>query len=261
MNAETDYQGRRYVADLRKPIDISIPVCPRGVSAWFVGQAEFVAVRGEAFIGSVKEGGAVNFRDIRFNPHAHGTHTESRGHISAELYSVNSDLQSFFFVALLITVDPARKGGDQVITRDQLAQYLGSHRPEALVIRTVPNSSDKTERNYSGTNFPYLGAEAMDFVVNSGVQHLLIDLPSVDREQDNGALLAHRRFWDDPNGARDGCTITELIFVRDDVPDGLYLLNLQVAPFENDAAPSRPVLFSLGESTRGDQDFQTGREK
>ncbi|HBB80565.1 MAG TPA: metal-dependent hydrolase, partial [Cryomorphaceae bacterium] len=29
------------------------------------------------------------------------------------------------------------------------------------------------------------------------------------------------------------------------VPDGVYLLNLQVAPLENDAAPSRPILYSL----------------
>jgi hypothetical protein len=41
------------------------------------------------------------------------------------------------------------------------------------------------------------------------------------------------------------CTITELAFVPDDVKDGLYLLNLQVAPFDNDAAPSRPLLFRL----------------
>jgi len=38
--------------------------------------------------------------------------------------------------------------------------------------------------------------------------------------------------------------MTELINVPDDVPDGRYLLNLQIAPFEADAAPSRPVLLA-----------------
>jgi hypothetical protein len=44
------------------------------------------------------------------------------------------------------------------------------------------------------------------------------------------------------------CTITELIFVPNTAMDGLYLLNLQVAAFENDAAPSRPVIFALREA-------------
>ncbi len=38
---------------------------------------------------------------------------------------------------------------------------------------------------------------------------------------------------------------TELIFVRDEVEDGSYLLNLQIASFENDASPSKPVLYKI----------------
>ena len=38
-------------------------------------------------------------------------------------------------------------------------------------------------------------------------------------------------------------TITELIYVPNDVEDGEYLLNIQIAPFESDCAPSRPVLL------------------
>jgi hypothetical protein len=44
---------------------------------------------------------------------------------------------------------------------------------------------------------------------------------------------------------RPRATITELIYVPAEVNDGLYLLNLQVAPFVADAAPSRPVLYPL----------------
>jgi hypothetical protein len=29
------------------------------------------------------------------------------------------------------------------------------------------------------------------------------------------------------------------------VKDGSYILNLQIAPFENDASPSKPVLYKI----------------
>jgi arylformamidase len=79
---------------------------------------------------------------------------------------------------------------------------------------------------------------------------LLVDLPSIDRLFDEGKLLNHRIFWNVEEGSREvnhqtrmSSTITELIYVRDEVPDGDYLLNLQIPPFESDAAPSRPLLF------------------
>jgi hypothetical protein len=45
--------------------------------------------------------------------------------------------------------------------------------------------------------------------------------------------------------ARINATITELIFVEEKVLDGSYLLNLTIASFENDASPSKPVLYAL----------------
>ena len=76
-------------------------------------------------------------------------------------------------------------------------------------------------------------------------------MPSVDREEDEGKLVAHKAFWNVINttklneDARLDCTITELIYVDDLVLDGTYLLNLQIASFENDASPSKPVLYRL----------------
>ena len=80
-----------------------------------------------------------------------------------------------------------------------------------------------------------------------GVEHLLIDLPSVDKEKDGGMLVSHRAFWDFKGKIRANATITELIYVNNRIIDGTYLLNLQVAPFENDASPSRPLLFKIEE--------------
>ena len=84
-----------------------------------------------------------------------------------------------------------------------------------------------------------------------GIQHLLIDLPSVDKEHDEGNLLAHKAFWNVKNienlneDARLNATITEMIFVSNEVKDGTYLLNIQIASFENDASPSKPILYKI----------------
>jgi hypothetical protein len=36
-----------------------------------------------------------------------------------------------------------------------------------------------------------------------------------------------------------------MIFVNNEVKDGSYILNLQMASFENDASPSKPVLYQI----------------
>ena len=100
-------------------------------------------------------------------------------------------------------------------------------------------------KDYSNTNPPYLSEAAAQFLVAKNILHLLIDLPSVDREKDEGKLIAHKTFWNVDGSIRYNATITELVYVEDAIKDGSYLLNLQVAPFENDAAPSRPILFRI----------------
>ncbi len=146
---------------------------------------------------------------------------------------------------------PENIGEDLAITREQIEKILNGKSPEALVIRTLPNSESKKHKNYSKTNPPYLLQEAAIFIRESGIKHLLIDLPSVDREEDEGRLLAHKAFWNvkDVNNlntdARLDCTITEMIFVEDNVKDGSYILNLQIASFENDASPSKPIMYSI----------------
>lgn len=239
--------------DLNEPIDLSIPLSPQGPKAWYVSAMKFSPVISTQFRGSVKLGGSVNFNDVSFNPHGHGTHTESVGHIVSESWSINKALKTFFFQAEVITIEPevakADKGwqkvGDRVITKEQLLSAIKNKSAKALIIRTLPNEIDKCTRDYSNSNFPYIDQEAMKHIAAIGIEHLLVDLPSVDRENDGGLLLGHRAFWRYPEDTRMNCTITEFVFVPNEVEDGTYLLNLQVASFENDAASSRPVLYRL----------------
>jgi kynurenine formamidase len=247
MITQLNIKGQVYQADLSKPIDISIPLRAgiHNVNAWYAPPVEILPVKMDNWVGEVASGAAVNFRNIFFNPHAHGTHTECVGHITREWISLNHCLKQFFFTAKLITVSPADEGDDRIIYKSMLESAWNHCQAEAIIIRTLPNASSKLEAQYSNTNPPYLHHEAAQWMKDCGIKHLLIDMPSVDREQDGGQLLSHHTFWNTGDSIRYDCTITELIFVPDEIADGLYLLNLQIASFENDASPSKPLLFEL----------------
>lgn len=256
IQAQIEHNGRSYTADLNQPLDISLELSSEeNARAWYVDLPKIEPVMTNQFTGSVALGGAVNFRNIFFNPHGHGTHTECVGHITKELHSVNDAVKRFFSVTTLITVEPQplaaddrwMKKGDLIITPEQLKdRWDGTS--ESLVIRTLPNSLDKKTRNYSASNPPYIHPDGMAFLAETNIKHLLLDLPSVDRESDEGILEAHHLFWQVKTSINHERTITELICVGDDISDGLYLLELQVAPFKNDASPSRPVLYQLNRS-------------
>lgn len=244
---------QNFTIDLSKPIDISIPLSnnEQNPIAWYIEKPQIEPVVFGEWIGKVSEGSSTNFNNIFFNPHGHGTHTECLGHITREFYSINQCLKQFFFMAELISITPEDINDDLIITKNQIINALNGKNSDAIIIRTLPNLELKKHKNYSKTNPPYLSEEAAIYIREIGIQHLLIDLPSVDREEDGGKLLAHKAFWNvkDVNNlnedARLHCTISEMIFVDDTIQDGSYMLNLQIASFENDASPSKPILYRI----------------
>lgn len=251
MKATCNIAGKEYTADLMHPLDVSIPLHSgaQQVNCFYAPLFEAEPLVSGNFVGSTERGGAVNFFNVRLNPHGNGTHTECVGHISKERHTINQCLQTFHFPARLATVYPqVLENGDRVVLRAQLAPLLEEEALPAFVLRTMPNTTDKRARSYSGTNPPYLEPAALQLLAERGVQHLLLDLPSVDREEDEGRLEGHKAFWQYPDTLQAGrlpCTITELIFVPDTVADGLYLLNLQIVSFELDVSPSKPILYKL----------------
>jgi len=254
MKASITSNKQTFEVDFSKPLDISINLnnTDENPIAWYIEKPVIEPVIFGDWIGKVSEGkSSTNFNNIFFNPHGHGTHTECLGHITREFYSINDSLKTFFFLAELISVQPEKQGEDFVITKKQIEKALDRKTPEAIVIRTLPNSKEKLSKNYSNTNPPYLAEKASEFIREIGIKHLLIDLPSVDKEHDEGKLLAHKAFWNVKNvqelndDARLDATITEMIFVKDEILDGSYLLNLQIASFENDASPSKPILYKI----------------
>ena len=247
MKAIIQYNSKKYQIDLSQPLDISITMraSKSNVNAWYVDAPKIEPVKDGEWIAAVTEGASVNFNTIYFNPHAHGTHTECVGHITEKVHSINQNLKQFFFLAEVITVAPEKLKGDFVISKKQIQLALGNKKRDAVVIRTLPNMKDKLSKQYSNTNPTYLLEEAAEYLKTKGVKHLLIDLPSVDKEKDEGKLLAHHAFWNTKGKVRMDATITEFIYVPNKLKDGCYFLNLQIAAFENDATPSKPVLYKI----------------
>ncbi len=232
-----------------------------------VPKAESRAVEYGDFVGDTRKGGSCNFEQYRFITHCNGTHTECIGHLINDRIAITDILTDVIEPAALITVDPAEaldtietykhdfKTEDKVITKDQLQHGLKSINCKglgALLIRTIPNDNAKKRIIYSENAPAFFTHEAIEFINECGFKHLLVDLPTLDRMNDEGMLSSHRKYWGLPEGSKEYSeakfkdkTITEMIYIENGISDGIYLLNMQIAPFKSDAAPSRPVIFPL----------------
>lgn len=251
------YLNNEHFIDTSEGIDISIPLSAAtdSVRAWYCDPVKIEPVVNGNFIGDVNQGGSVNFRNVFLNPHGNGTHTECVGHISKENFSLNQCLKEFHFFALLLTISPKRINNKQfneedlIIDADSIREVLATLGSTAsfssIIIRTPGTKKEKWHRNYSNQNPPYLTVDAIDYILNLGVDHLVIDLPSIDRENDHGKLLAHHRFWNYPENPQLRRTITEMVCVPEEINDGIYLLNIQITSLENDASPSKLMLYKI----------------
>ena len=232
-----------------QPVDFSVPINPHSglPRAWYKGPATVEPVRSDHWVGAVAEGGAVNFRDLTFNPHAHGTHTETREHIHDAFQPIDARARTaalpFIVPAYLVHAMPDNKGDDWEVplaSLDSCREQIKAYKPKAIVLKCT---NAQVIRDWSDTNPPFLAAGFAEQLCELEIDHLLIDLPSVDQEVDGGALRAHNAFFGPVTNPRPNATISELLCVPEGVPEGPGLLALQVAPIVNDASPSRPVWF------------------
>ncbi len=257
--------------NLQNPRSIAIPMRFDGdqPNAFGVERASSHACEAGSLVGDTRRGGSCNFEQVTLIPHCNGTHTECVGHITDERISIIDCLRDPLSIAALVSVTPenASSGNESyvvdstpegpLITRRSLETALSalSYQLSAitsLIVRTLPNDDSKLSRVYYDAIPPFFSTEAMKFIVESGFAHLLVDLPSIDRIFDEGKLSNHRIFWNLEQGSRTvsestrtGSTVTELIYVPNEIADGIYLLNLQIAPWASDAAPSNPTIFDL----------------
>lgn len=264
MISTVTLEGSSWSVDFERSVDISIPLLFNGPqpNAYGVARAKSEPCSTGELVGDTRRGGSCNFEQYTLIPHCNGTHTECVGHVTNERISVRDCLRDALVPAQVVTITPwpGTKSSDRyssrfeesdlIICRKAIADATDLRGIKALIVRTMPNDKGKLSREYHETIPPYFSADAIDHIVQLGIEHLVVDLPSIDRLFDAGRLSNHRLFWNIPEGSfetNDGtrhyATITELAYVPNEVEDGTYLLNLQIAPFATDAAPSRPLLF------------------
>lgn len=235
-------------------IDLSIPLRngDENVNAWYCSPVRIEPVKTDHFIGDINQGGVVNFKNIFLNPHGNGTHTECVGHISKEEFTINNCLKEFHFFGKVISVNvktrwnEAFQKDDQCIDVEEMREKTKEWNGEkVLIIRTLPNDETKRSRHYSATNPPYFTSEAINFIIELGIDHLMVDLPSIDREQDNGALIGHHTFWNYPTLPQTHKTISELLYIPQQLPDDRYFVNIQIMSIESDASPSKILVYPI----------------
>tara|TARA_B000000557_G_C20805403_1_gene457459 strand:- start:599 stop:1426 length:828 start_codon:yes stop_codon:yes gene_type:complete len=254
--------GSTYRAHWGAAIDLALPVNfeKQNPSFFDLPQPRITAVEGGGFIGDTQRGGSCNCSTIELTPHGSMTHTESAAHLDAKEAYVADVAPKGPLPCQLITVltQPFRETNesyngfehdeDLVISAQTIKeQWSEVEGIQALVIRSLPDEG-KAMRNYGERPAAYLTHEAVELIVKRGIDHLVLDLPSLDRYEDGGSLPNHRIFWQLKPGSRahgGHRTVTELALVPNEAQDGVYLLDLQVPRMLCDAAPSRPLLFPL----------------
>jgi kynurenine formamidase len=267
MDLRLHHGSAVFAVDVDGARDLSVPVRfdDDAGRAFQLGPARTAAVAGGGFVGDVRRGGSCNCETHTLTPHGDGTHTEGPGHLLASRLPVQ--VPAPLVVAALVRVTPRaladsddlvagnHRGDDLVVDRAALEDALSAIdrrglSPTAIVVATASGALRRTQR-FSGTNPPYFTHDAALFCRQQGFDHVVVDLPSLDREDDGGLLSAHRAFFDLPPGAKDvdvvpaPRTVTELAAIDDDIAPGVHGLLLQVAPIVADAAPSRPLLCPL----------------
>jgi arylformamidase len=248
MEAKIEWSEKSFKVDFGNPRSIGITLNngDANPNCYFADPVSFEVIRTNDFVGSISEGGNVNHKKIVLSPHGNGTHTECSGHIYDNKITIADILSTHIHVGHLLSVDLEKNSeGDLIIGVEELRKSLIPRNISALVIRTRPNTKEKCLRNYSGSNPPYLSRESMAYIVKNGIEHLIVDLPSVDKEVDGGALINHNQFWANNDGSRSHCTITELAYIEDSIVDGTYLIDFQCLKIALDVSPSNPVLYSL----------------
>lgn len=248
LKATLEIANTSYTIDLHQPLNISFPLQEgeNNPNCYWADPVKFETIEAGSFVGDVSRGGTVNYKKITFAPHGNGTHTECYGHLSADKNAtINNCLTSFFFTAEVISAAPAlQPNGDKMILLEDIKKPVKHPNTQALIIRSTPNEfSAKQQARYSGANPPYLEPAIGKWLNENNYQHLILDLPSVDKEIDGGALLVHRAFFGLPDNIRKNATISELAFIDNNIADGKYILQFSIINISLDASPSMLLLY------------------
>ena len=272
MFAELSFGGQKVRVALDRGVSLAIAVefgaaGPRHFGAGAPTARPFAVGN---FSGSVASGASANCSTITLTPHCQMTHTESVAHLTREAGDAWRVVPRGPMPAVVVSVvpEPARESSestdpqpfatDTLISKRRLRAAWPMTRPRmnfepvAAIIRTLPNDAAKRTRDYGDLVPPYLTRDAVEWLIEKRIEHLVLDVPSLDRTHDEGHMIGHRLFFGLPAGstargdaARSRATITELAFIPDEVPDGPCVLSIAVPAIGGDAVPSQPIVYPL----------------
>lgn len=283
MMITIELSAERYQLDITKPLSLAIPVefiLQKNITSdkteiqpnhFSANLASSKPMQAGPFIGDTEQGGSCNVNELTINPHCNGTHTETIAHICDLNHPYSKNIaeisHSPLMPCVLISIEPkpikntnesytpALQKEDLLITRSALESLLANYSDiqlQCLVVRTLPNENNKCCQVYSQSNQPpFFSREAVNYLNTRGVEHLVLDIPSLDRLHDDGLLTCHHLFWQVEEGSHQANgkslvnkTITEMAYINNQLSDGFYFINIKVPLFITDAAPSNPVLYS-----------------
>ena len=249
---------KNFQIDPTSAVCLAIPYDYQGSQPNFFDSPPGKAVpfQNDDFIGEVKNDKGCNVMIINQNIHSTGTHTECAGHILEKDIYIHDVLTPEFIRTELVSVTPKKwsqtnetyhcnvENDDWVITKKELSDKI-SHSTDGLVLRTLPNNTEKLIRKYDASNTAFFTTEAIIYLEYLKIKHLVVDLPTIDRTNDGGSLGNHHLFFENEPPYKK--TITEFAFIPNSVGEGPYFMLIEIPPMQLDAAPSRPFLFKFEE--------------
>ena len=192
------HNNQDYKIDTKISFDISIPYNFNGAQPNFydVNPGQLKPFKSGGIIYSVAAGSGCNVPEISMNIHCSGTHTEFVGHLLANTGDVGILLKDILIPAVLITVDPNLfasvkesyhcdvNNNEFVVSRESVQNEVKkweAHQARTLIIRTTPNTEDKKYYRYTQNIPPFFTNDALRYIIDSDIEHLVVDLPSIDR--------------------------------------------------------------------------------
>lgn len=272
MKLQFENNAKQYSFDSNNYFNISIPLEFDGEqpNTYNVPKATASPYKDGTFIGDTRMGGSCNFQSISLVPHCNGTHTECIGHISNNRKYISQELKDTMFSAKLISVtiskaegesetyEPKLNPNDLLITKKEIEKAIQKLESDftfdTLIIRTLPNSDKKKSQNYLHEEPAFLTIEAASYLTELRINHLILDVPSLDRTFDEGMLTSHHIFWNVEANSNElnansftHKTITEMAYIDSAIADGDYIVNIQITAFLSDASPSRIIMYPINE--------------
>lgn len=247
MNCTIQLDNQQVTIDLQNkiPCFFSLVNGENNPRCFYLPYPKYEPFRIGSFVGSIAEGGVANCMVVTVAPHGAGTHTECIGHIAKGDYSISDILTDSFFLGYYSSVAVMSDGEDTVVSHSEILEIL-LKLPKGTTALALNVAGNYTNDN-SGTNPAYFLPETMEMIVNSGIEHLIVNIPSIDKEEDGGILASHHTFWNYKRAGspRYEATITELANFPEDLESGRYMVEIQIAPIHSDASPSRIFLYPI----------------